>query len=134
MLTTELERSPLGHVVIRPIGELDALTVTRFRHVLAGPASWAGVVIDLSRITFMDSAGLGALIGGIRHRRERGSSVAVSCDSLKVSNFLRKTGFDRITFIASSPAEAAATLAPARCGRPGPMPILVDRVDDDPAC
>ncbi len=37
------------------------------------------LVIDLSRVPFIDSAGLGALIGGIRRTRELGGQVAVAC-------------------------------------------------------
>ena len=37
------------------------------------------LLIDLSAVPFMDSAGLGALIGGIRRAREAGGDVAVAC-------------------------------------------------------
>ena len=55
-----------GYTLCRPVGELDAYTVTQFRDILGELATHPRVVIDLSDVPFMDSAGLGALIGGIR--------------------------------------------------------------------
>ena len=52
-----------GIAVCQPIGELDAYTVTEFREALGAAACVGGMVIDLSEVPFMDSAGLGALIG-----------------------------------------------------------------------
>ena len=44
----------------------------------------------------MDSAGLGALIGGIRRAREAGGDVAVACSRPTLTRLLHTTGFDRI--------------------------------------
>ena len=44
----------------------------------------------------MDSAGLGALIGGIRRAREAGGEVAVACSRPTLTRLLHTTGFDRI--------------------------------------
>ncbi|MBK6668324.1 MAG: STAS domain-containing protein [Actinobacteria bacterium] len=46
--------------ICRPDGELDAFTVAAFRQQLADLAGIAAVIIDLSLVPFMDSAGLGA--------------------------------------------------------------------------
>lgn len=66
--------------ICRPDGELDAFTVAAFRQQLADLAGIAAVIIDLSLVPFMDSAGLGALIGGIRKIREAAGEVVVVCD------------------------------------------------------
>ncbi len=44
----------------------------------------------------MDSAGLGALIGGIRRAREADGEVAVACSRPTLTRLLHTTGFDRI--------------------------------------
>ena len=54
------------------------------------------LLIDLSAVPFMDSAGLGALIGGIRRAREAGGDVAVACSRPTLTRLLHTTGFDRI--------------------------------------
>ena len=47
----------------RKVGELDAFTVSQFRQTFAELASSPHLLIDLSGVPFVDSAGLGALIG-----------------------------------------------------------------------
>ena len=63
MLEISVERNE-GYVLCRPLGELDAYTVARFREILVDLSDEQFVLVDLSNVPFMDSAGLGALIGG----------------------------------------------------------------------
>jgi len=99
-----------GFVICRPVGELDAFTVSQFRQSLADLASSERLVIDMSGIPFVDSAGLGALIGGIRRTRELGGDVAVACDRPTLVRLLRTTGFDRIVSVTETVQEAMAAL------------------------
>lgn len=99
-----------SHTLCRPIGELDAYTVTDFRDSLVGLATKPRVVIDLSEVPFMDSAGLGALIGGIRRAREHGGDVAVACSRPTLTRLLHTTGFDRIVPVTATLDEAIAAL------------------------
>jgi anti-sigma B factor antagonist len=105
--------TPEGYVVCRPVGELDAFTISRFRQALADLASSGCLVIDLSGVPFVDSAGLGALIGGIRHTRELGGQVAVACSRPTLVRLLCSTGFDRVVDISDTVAAAAAALRAA---------------------
>lgn len=109
MLEIEVEETA-GYTVCRPVGELDAYTVTAFRESLGELASHPQVVIDLSDVPFMDSAGLGALIGGIRRARENGGEVAVACRRPTLTRLLHTTGFDRIVPVTESVEDAAAAL------------------------
>jgi anti-sigma B factor antagonist len=99
-----------GYTVCRPVGELDAYTVGQFRESLGELASVGRLVIDLSEVPFMDSAGLGALIGGIRRAREAGGQVAVSCSRPTLTRLLHTTGFDRIVPVTESIDEAVGAL------------------------
>ncbi len=99
-----------GYTICRPVGELDAFTVSQFRQSLAELASSSRLLIDMSGVPFVDSAGLGALIGGIRRARELGGEVAVSCNRPTLTRLLRTTGFDRIVTVAETVEEAAAAL------------------------
>ena len=85
-----------GYSLCRPVGELDAYTVNEFREALIGLTAASRILIDLSGVPFMDSAGLGALIGGIRRIREAGGDVAVACSRPTLTRLLHTTGFDRI--------------------------------------
>ncbi|MGH9072853.1 MAG: STAS domain-containing protein [Acidimicrobiales bacterium] len=84
--------------------------MSQFRQALGDLASTPRLLIDLSAVPFVDSAGLGALIGGIRRARELGGDVAVSSTRPTLTRLLRTTGFDRIVTVAETVAEAAAAL------------------------
>lgn len=110
MLEIERDQTPQGYTVCRPVGELDAFTVTQFRQALAEMASSPRLLIDMSGVPFVDSAGLGALIGGIRRARELGGDVAVACNRPTLVRLLRTTGFDRIVTVTETLEEAVAAL------------------------
>ena len=109
MLDIQLEEGD-GFTICRPVGELDAFTVSQFRQSLAELASRPRLLIDMSGVPFVDSAGLGALIGGIRRAREQGGDVAVCCNRPTLTRLLHTTGFDRIVTVAETMDEAAAAL------------------------
>ncbi|HUP87286.1 MAG TPA: STAS domain-containing protein [Acidimicrobiales bacterium] len=109
MLDIQLENGD-GYVICRPVGELDAFTVSQFRQSLAELASNPRILIDMSGVPFVDSAGLGALIGGIRRARELGGDVAVACNRPTLTRLLHTTGFDRIVTVTETVESAAAAL------------------------
>ena len=108
MLDIQVENDR-GFTICRPVGELDAFTVSQFRQALAELASSSRLLIDLSGVPFVDSAGLGALIGGIRRVRELGGDVAVACPRPTLTRLLRTTGFDRIVTVTATLEDAIAT-------------------------
>ena len=109
MLEIEVEKTD-EYTLCRPVGELDAYTVTNFRETLGELSTSAQLVIDLSEVPFMDSAGLGALIGGIRRAREHGGEVAVACSRPTLTRLLHTTGFDRIVPVTDTLEAAVAAL------------------------
>ncbi len=112
MLRIEVEKRE-DCTICRPVGELDAYTVGQFREALGELASESKLLIDMSEVPFVDSAGLGALIGGIRRAREAGGDVAVCCNRPTLVRLLHTTGFDRIVTVTDTVAEAAASLTNA---------------------
>ena len=98
MLEIHVEQSH-DHTICRPVGELDLSSAGQFREALDGVVHEARIVFDLSGVPFMDSAGLGALIGGIRRTRENNGAVAVTCNRPALCQLLRTTGFDRIVTV-----------------------------------
>lgn len=87
--------------VCQPVGELDAFSLQEFRESLATLAGERCVVIDLSDVPFMDSSGLGALIGGVRKIRDAEGEVVVVCDRTAVLRLLHTTRFDRMVTVVS---------------------------------
>ncbi len=109
MLEVEIQDEDT-YTVCRPKGELDAYTVGSFRDALAGLEEEIALLIDLSDVPFMDSAGLGALIGGIRKTRSSNGKVVVACNRPALTRLLHTTGFDRIVSVTETVEEAAETL------------------------
>jgi anti-anti-sigma factor len=99
-----------AYTLCRPVGELDAYTVGQFREVLADLSTLPRVLIDLSEVPFMDSAGLGALIGGIRRAREADGEVTVACSRPTLTRLLHTTGFDRIVPVTETLEDAVDAL------------------------
>ncbi|MGZ4711183.1 MAG: STAS domain-containing protein [Acidimicrobiales bacterium] len=98
------------YTLCRPVGELDAYTVGQFREALVELASKRRLLIDLSEVPFMDSAGLGALIGGIRRAREAEGDVSVACSRPTLTRLLHTTGFDRIVPVTETLEDAIEAL------------------------
>jgi len=75
----DLEKHPAanGNLVVRLNGKLSLETVHDFIETMrAEPA--ASLVLDMSGVSFMDSAGVGALVSLFVSRRNHGKSFAVA--------------------------------------------------------
>ena len=105
-------------MVWRPTGALDEVAVSGFHQALAGllgSPTLTGrpkLVIDLSRVTFVDSAGLDAVTSSIRWIQELDGLVIVACSRPTMARVLRRTGFDRLVTLADTVEEAIAELNP----------------------
>ena len=67
-------------IVVRVAGELDVGTADQFRQrvdALLGEASLQRLVLNLSRVTFLDSTGLGAVLGRLRRMQEARREMAI---------------------------------------------------------
>ena len=109
MLEIQVEHHD-DHTICRPIGDLDAFTVATFREALVSFSDVSNLVIDLCDVPFMDSAGIGALIRGIRRAQERDGSVALACNRPALCRLLETTGFDRIVTVAPTLEDAVQSL------------------------
>lgn len=79
-------------------GELDLATGPHLREVLRGllAASRNHVVIDLDRVTFIDSTGLGVLIAVHRRVTAAAGSLALVCNSPRCMRLMEITGMTRV--------------------------------------
>ena len=95
--------------VLRPQGDLDVYTVGSLRDALGKLIEDKGsrVVVDLDGVPFMDSSGLGALMGGVRRLRESGGDLAISCTREQHLKLFTITGFGEGGSIAPTVEEAA---------------------------
>lgn len=95
--------------VLRPEGDLDVYTVGSLRDALGSIVEETSpkVVVDLDSVPFMDSSGLGALMGGVRRLREAGGDLAIACTREQHLKLFTITGFGEGVSIAPTVEEAA---------------------------
>ncbi len=95
--------------LLRPSGDLDVYTVGSLRDALGKMIDdeTPRVVVDLDGVPFMDSSGLGALMGGVRRLREAGGDLAIACTKEQHLKLFNITGFGEGVSIAPTPEEAA---------------------------
>jgi anti-sigma B factor antagonist len=73
-----------------------AVTVAGLRERLFGLADGGQpLIVDLNQVTFIDSAGLGVLIGAARRAAVHGASVHAVCSRPQTRELLWLTGVDR---------------------------------------
>jgi anti-sigma B factor antagonist len=95
--------------VLVPVGDLDVYTVGSLRDALGKMIEddTPRVAVDLDGVPFMDSSGLGALMGGVRRLREAGGDLAIACTREQHLKLFTITGFGEGVSIAPTVEEAA---------------------------
>lgn len=101
-------------VVITLTGELDAHTAPKLRtllaeQLLAGPGN---LVLDLAGLSFVDSAGLAALISADKGTRRAGMRLVLASPRPPVRKVLTLTGLDAVLSTVESVDVALELLAP----------------------
>ncbi len=80
-------------VIVRVSGVVDALSLTDVSRELTDAQRGSGVVyVDLSRVTFMDSRGLGSLLAANERSREGAAPVRIYQPSDAVRRLLDVSG------------------------------------------
>lgn len=88
-------------------GNLESETVAEFRASVATLGPGSNVVFDLQDVPFVDSVGLGSLIGAARRIRESGGDAVVSRPRPSVRRVLHLTAIDRSLSVFAGVMEAA---------------------------
>jgi anti-sigma B factor antagonist len=89
-------RNERGVVVAAVSGEIDVSTVAQFRERLLELADNGGtLVVDLNRVAFIDSSGLGALVATSRRVAEHGGGLYAVCAQPQPRRLLWMTGVDK---------------------------------------
>ena len=101
--------------VVRLIGELDAEDAPAVRTLLAEQVlrGTGNLVVDLSGLTFLDSAGLAALVAAHKGTRSAGTSLLLAAPRPAIVRILSITGLDSLLVRTASVEDALAHLARA---------------------
>jgi anti-sigma B factor antagonist len=89
---------PGGMTVLRPAGRLNMVSADGLRQDIDALVEdgRTRIVVDLSEVVFMDSSGLGALIGGVKAARRAGGDLRIAAPPEQVRLVLQLTNMERI--------------------------------------
>lgn len=99
--------------VLKVAGEVDVYTAPALRERIRDLAAKGAVhvIADLSRVDFLDSTGLGVLVGGLRRLREHDGSLTLVISATRILRIFDITGLTRV-FPAQPSVQAAITADP----------------------
>jgi anti-anti-sigma factor len=110
-LTIRVRREP-GYAIAAAAGEVDIATVSSLRECLFElAASGQPLIADLDEVTFIDSAGLAALVGAAKRSTANGGVLHVVCARPQTRQLFRLTGLDGQIPLSPTLAEALESLA-----------------------
>jgi anti-sigma B factor antagonist len=100
------ERGDLAVVAVS--GELDISTspLLRDRLVELGSGKATKLVIDLEAVEFLDSTGLGVLVGGLKRMRSKDGDLVLVCTKPRILKVFEITALTNVFKIAASRDEA----------------------------
>jgi len=106
----KFETLPIGDTIaaIRGAGRLNMVSASALRETV-GEALTAGrtrIVVDFSGIDFVDSSGLGALIGCLKSARQAGGDLRIAQPTAQVTMVLQLSNLDRVLKSYDSAEEA----------------------------
>jgi anti-sigma B factor antagonist len=97
-------------------GEIDVYTAPILREALDKQIALGhgNLIVDLDDVSFMDSTGLGVLVGRLKRVRGQSGSLRLVCTQERVLKVFKITGLDKVFAIYESlvEARAAATKTP----------------------
>ena len=99
-----------GIEVIDVRGEIDIYTAPRLRELLINLVSQGDyqLVVNLDKVGFLDSTGLGVLVGGLRRVRAHDGSLELVCTQQPILKIFRITGLTEVFGIYETVDQAIA--------------------------
>jgi len=87
-----------GIAVVVPRGRLNMVAARQLRQVLGDiiTGGTSRIVVDLAETTFLDSSGLGALIGGLKSARQAGGDLRIARPTPEVMTVFTLTNMDKV--------------------------------------
>ena len=89
-------------------GEVDVYTAPRLKESIVEliDSGCTRILVDLEGVGFIDSSGLGVLVGGLRRAKERDGTIRLVCTRDNVLKIFRITGLDKVFAIFPDAADA----------------------------
>jgi anti-sigma B factor antagonist len=99
-----------GIEVVDVQGEIDMYTASRLRELLIDLVSKGSyqLVVNLDKVGFLDSTGLGVLVGGLKRVRAHDGSLDLVCTQQRILKILKITGLTEVFGIYATVDQAIA--------------------------
>ena len=100
-----------GDVAVLAVsGEVDVATVPRLREQLHGlvASGTPRIVVDLDAVDFLDSTGLGVLVGALKRVRSNDGELSLVCTQPRIRKVFEVTGLTKVFELYDTVDDAAA--------------------------
>jgi len=116
-LTIDISRVD-NATILTLAGELDAYTSLELRDTVVRLVEEGAraLIINLEKVDFIDSVGLGTLVGGLKRLVEHGGSLRLVCVNPEIQKVFDITGLSKIFAIHKTNEEALKHVTPAAAG------------------
>jgi anti-sigma B factor antagonist len=97
-----------GYAVLSVRGEVDVYTAPKFRERLIELVSDGKhrIIVDLEGVDFLDSTGLGVLVGGLKRLRSHDGDLLLVCTQSRILKVFEITGLTKVFSIYKTVDEA----------------------------
>jgi anti-sigma B factor antagonist len=101
-------RTVEGVPIIDLSGEVDAYTCSAFRDMMIEVIEQGhpNIVVSMAEVEYIDSSGLGTLVGGLKRSSEKGGKIAVVCNSHQIRKVFEITGLEKVFPVFEDETEA----------------------------
>lgn len=109
-LGLEVDDSRTPYTVLAVKGDIDVYTAPRLRAKLVELVSQGArkIVVNLDGVDFLDSTGLGVLVGGLKRVRSHDGDLTVVCTHARILKVFELTGLTEVFRISTSVDEATS--------------------------
>jgi len=109
-LTLNVHADPSGCTVVAVHGEIDVYTAPTLREQLISlvDAGSYQLIVDMEGVEFLDSTGLGVLVGGLKRVRSHDGWIDLVCMQQRILRVFKITGLNKVFSIYDSVGEAVA--------------------------
>lgn len=109
-LGLEVDDTRPPYTILSVTGEIDVYSAPRLREKLVELVGQGHrkIVTDLEGVDFLDSTGLGVLVGGLKRLRSHGGDLSLVCTQPRILKVFEITGLTSVFSISESLDEATA--------------------------
>ena len=99
-----------GKTIVAVGGEIDVYTAPKLRDKITELVADGTyhIVVDMEAVEFLDSTGLGVLVGGLKKVRAHDGSLELICNADRLLKIFKITGLAKVFVIHDTPESALA--------------------------